>query len=508
MVREINNSNHQALPPPPGASRGKSFRGTKPQSILRTSSHRRMTPGSLHRVTPGSLHRTSSAAVVARVNPDGTITTTSRDTDLNTSMDGFSSDDDDEFALYDESAPMVSDTPGSIIGNMSRSLSKVIMDMSGHSGIQGLGTTDGSSRQLNGSGRDGVGGGPDGLDRRAAMTNLSKFQSTRSVLTLDVEWEDDNRFISFLRYIRILAPHPDEKPVKKRIRIFTWLAMVLDFLAAIVAITTYSQATTCCGEPILSIAGSLNWTVAIKVTTYVYICLILLEIIPVVRDGFPFNLLNPMIGFLITFAVFFDDSLFQAVVMWIIEAGAVSCEFYVFRLRSRSYNDRDERLQKTEREIIALRRIKKKVKKQYDMEMSRKTLDCASDDDDSLGDDSSFHDETDMEDTGGGAATDISKVRELRLLRERRLLRESQAVDRRHLRYHMIGVVVNIFLVCVSLLLIVAIGKNGGFCIVDMTAFNVFQNNQLERCYQCQGTTGTCEICNADGSSQCYYPYG
>jgi hypothetical protein len=459
-------------------------------------------------MTPGSLHRTSAGPVNARVNADGTITTSVRDTDYNSSIDEFSLDDDDmsDFGGDDIMAPIiVNETPGDIIGNLSRSLSKMVMDMSGHSGAQGLGT---SSRQLNGSGGpDPAGGG--GGDRRAVMANLSQFQSTRSVLTIDVEWEDDNRFIQFLRYIRIMAPHPDEKPVKKRIRIVTWVAMVLDFLAAVVAITTYSSVSTCCGEPILSIAGNFNWNAAIRVTTYIYICLIFLEILPVVRDGFPFNLLNPMIGFLITFAVFFGDSIFQASIMWIIEASAVACEYYVFRLRSRGYNDRQERLDKTEREIRSLRNIKKKVKKQYDLDVSRKSLDVASlDDDDSFEDGSSFHDETDMEDCGESTVTDISKVRELRLMRERRLLRQSQAVDRRHLRYHLIGVAVNIFLVCLSLLLICTIGRNGGLCIIDMTSLNVFKNDQLDRCYQCQGTTGTCEVCNADGSSQCYYPYG
>ena len=128
-------------------------------------------------------------------------------------------------------------------------------------------------------------------------------------------------------------------------------------------------------------------------------------------------------------------------------------------------------------------------------------------DDGSLLDDDSFHDETVMDDGAATTVTDISKVRELRLLRERRLLRQSQAVDRRHLRYHLIGVAVNIFLVCVSLMLICAIGRNGGLCFIDMTMPNVFKNDQLDRCYDCQGRSGTCEICDAE-VIQCYYPYG
>jgi hypothetical protein len=440
---------------------------------------------------------------MARVNKDGTITTTSsRDrpnTDLNGSMDGFNSDDGDEFALDDDddygngtaaaengdsTGPkmVLTDEPGTVLGTVSRTFSKMVIDMSGHS--NGLGSTD----------------------RRSAMAK--QFNSMRSILSMDiVDFQDDNRFVRFLRYIRVLAPHPNEKPLKKWIRILTWVAMTLDLTAAIVAITTYSSATTCCGDPILSIAGSVNWTVIIRVTTYIYLCLILLEIVPVVRDGFPINLLNPMIGFLITFAVFFDDSIVQAAVMWSIEATAVFCEFVIFRIRSRVHRERNERLNKTEQEIKSLRKVKKKVKKIYDLEVSKMSLDIGtSDDDDSILQDNSFHDETESGDAG--VPTDISNVRELRLLRERRFLRNSQNNDRVHLRYHMIGVAINIFLVCVSLLLIIAIGRNGGLCIVDMEGFNVFSNNQLERCFQCQGTSGTCEICNADGTSQCYYPYG
>ena len=50
-----------------------------------------------------------------------------------------------------------------------------------------------------------------------------------------------------------------------------------------------------------------------------YLVLIFAEIIPVVRQGLPFNVLNPLLGFAITFAMFFDDSVAEALAMWIIE---------------------------------------------------------------------------------------------------------------------------------------------------------------------------------------------
>jgi hypothetical protein len=222
-----------------------------------------------------------------------------------------------------------------------------------------------------------------------------------------------------------------------------------------------------------------------------------------------------LIGFLITFAVFFDSSVVEAAFMWVIEAGAVTCEVYIFRLRSSAYEERVKRLEKTDDEIKHLRATKKKVKQLYEsgriLNISHHSvgsaLSLSADDKDD-----SFHDETGSNDEmtigGKSAGTDISKVRENKLYRERRVLRESNANDRRHLRYHLIGVCVNCFLLGVSLLIICVISKNKGLCIVDMEAPNVFLNNQLEQCFQCQGVQGTCQICHADGSSQCYYPYG
>lgn len=200
--------------------------------------------------------------------------------------------------------------------------------------------------------------------------------------------------------------------------------------------------------------------------------------------------------------------------MWVIEAAAVACEVWIFRLRSAAYEERVKRLEKTDDDIKTLRALKKKVKKLYEsgriLNVSNHSVgSMASCEDNSV---DSFHDDTGSKDdvtTGGkSTGTDISKVRENKLYRERRVLRESTAEDRRHLRYHLIGVCVNSFLVGISLLLICVISKNKGLCIVDMEAPNVFMNNQLERCFSCQGVHGTCEVCNPDGTSQCYYPYG
>jgi hypothetical protein len=338
------------------------------------------------------------------------------------------------------------------------------------------------------------------------------------MLTVDYDPIDENRCMAFLRYIRILPATPNEKPLKRKIRIGVWVVLGLDLTAAIVAITTYRGVTMCCGEPMMNMAGDFPWGKTIEVVTYIYVFLILLEVLPVVRDGFPFNLFNPVVGFVITFAVFFSDSVVQASVMWAIEALAITGECFIYKWKSQVYEERVKRLEKTENDIKKLRALKKKVKTQFEsgraLQVSTHSLrgggiileDGSSSDDDLK---NSFHDETDLSDDGMSmsAGTDISNIRETKLYRERRLLRESNALDRRHLRYHFIGVCLNLFLACLSLMLIVSIAKNKGLCIVDMEPPNVFKNNQLERCDQCVDVEGICQICEAT-TTQCYYPYG
>jgi hypothetical protein len=492
-----------------GMNTANSYRAPgKPASILRVSSH-----GQNQRQQ--SVRGRGSGAVM--VNADGSIrhlTPTTKplldrdnsvdsfDIDNDLDDDGFANDaddDDDKNNGGTDGRAGFSAMPGMVIEGISKSL-RQIMESSSSSGL-GLGGVS--------SHYPGGGGARPGLNR-----TMSGY-STRSMLTVDYDNSEENRCMACLRYIRILPSTPNEKPLKRRIRIVTWTALFLDLLAAVVAITTYRGVTLCCGEPMMNMAGEFPWDKAIEVMTYIYIVLILMEVLPVVRDGFPFNLFNPLVGFVITFAVFFGDSIVEAAIMWTIEATTVACECYIYKLKSQAYHDRVSRLEKTERDIKKLRTLKKKVKGQFE---SGRALNVSThsmkgggfiieDDDLSDGDGNSFHDETD-DDEGMSQGTDISKIRETKLYRERRVLRESNALDRRHLRYHLIGVCVNVFLVCLSLLLIVTISKNKGLCIVDMEPPNVFKNDQLERCNKCVDVSGICEICDPDGSSQCYYPYG
>jgi hypothetical protein len=322
------------------------------------------------------------------------------------------------------------------------------------------------------------------------------FQTQRSVLSFDQAFEDDTKFKRFLRYMRLLPPHPDEKPAKKQIRIFTWSILILDFIAAMVAITTYDGVTTCCGESILSGAANIPWDSVIRVTTYVYLIAIFLEIIPVLRKGIPFNLLNPILGFAITFAMFFDDRMVEAIFMWLIEVSAIFLEFLVYRLQSKHYHERESRLVRVAKDLEPFKH--KSSRKMASAESLSDSDDEESLSGDSFGDD----DEEDPRNSGSGG----NHLRKLRLLRERRVLRQTQNTDRVQLRYHFGGVVINLSLVGISMILIISIAVNGGLCFKDMKT-SVFEPNQLEKCSACKGISGVCEVCNPDGTSQCYFPY-
>ena len=339
--------------------------------------------------------------------------------------------------------------------------------------------------------------------RSARKSSLSSDQSTRSdVMTIDREqdFQDDNHVQKALRYIRILPPRRNERPINRNIRIMTWVSLLFDMLAAFISIGTYDKTAHCCGIPILNIAGEFKWDLTIHITTYVYVVLIFAEILLVVGDGIvPFHLLNPFLGFLITFAVFFDDRILEAVIMWIIESTTVFLEVAVYRLKLRQHKERDERLEQCERELKPFSIARKKARKKRKQSIRESNDDESSESGESFSIDS-YND--DLEEP-----QDLSQVRELKLLRERRVLRQIQKEQARTLHYHLIGVAVNVSLVGIAFLLIVCVGRSGGLCILDMQPPNVFKTGQLDKCFDCKGIDGVCEVCNDDGSSQCYYPY-
>jgi hypothetical protein len=154
-----------------------------------------------------------------------------------------------------------------------------------------------------------------------------------------------------MRSLNMLPPTPDEKPIQKTQRGFIWAAMILDFIAALISITTYDGATTCCNVPIFEIASAnTNWDILFRIITYIYMTLIIIEILPVFQKGIPINLINPVLGFTITFAMFIDYHIREAVTMWVIEAIAVVFEVLVLRLKVQEFKEGEELVNAVQRE--------------------------------------------------------------------------------------------------------------------------------------------------------------
>lgn len=193
-------------------SRGQMYLApSRPKSILRNSSHHGMLSGSSHHKSIGTSSSHSSSHQ-RRVNIDLSASkhsTRSREkydgqasygSDIDSSDIESDVEDDSSFALEDPGRR--SQKPPSQIDkrNYSRSLSGLGLNSSHH-----------------------------GLSQYKAQS-----QSARSLLTIErAEYQDDSKFIRILRYIHFLPPHPNEDPIKKKIRIITWCALVCDFLNAL-----------------------------------------------------------------------------------------------------------------------------------------------------------------------------------------------------------------------------------------------------------------------------------
>eukprot|EP00531_Pseudo-nitzschia_arenysensis_P017405 CAMPEP_0116153474 /NCGR_PEP_ID=MMETSP0329-20121206/21266_1 /TAXON_ID=697910 /ORGANISM="Pseudo-nitzschia arenysensis, Strain B593" /LENGTH=1088 /DNA_ID=CAMNT_0003650389 /DNA_START=349 /DNA_END=3615 /DNA_ORIENTATION=+ len=187
------------------------------------------------------------------------------------------------------------------------------------------------------------------------------LQSNRSQMSIDKPepFENDPKWKAALRYIYLLPPYRNESKLKKKIRHFTWISMLLDFIAATVAVVQYQGSALCCGEPIYDVIMDINWDVLFRVVTYMYMCMIVAEIVPVIKNGIPFNIVNPGIGLIITFGMFFDDSIAEAVAMWVIEALAIFFEFMVYRVNARVFFETSFKLNQVDEEIEELKKKRK-----------------------------------------------------------------------------------------------------------------------------------------------------
>lgn len=275
-----------------------------------------------------------------------------------------------------------------------------------------------------------------------------------------------NAFAKCLVWLHCIPPDPEDMfGLKNWLLWAQWMALICDVGAAVVALVTFSDVTYCCGDPILDIAGGhIPWKHAIRALTYAYLALVFLEIYPVVRQGFPFNVVNPLIGFLITFAMFFDDSKTEALIMWGVESAAILCEYVLFRLKVLQIANQE----------IEIHEVGQKTK------MLRAPRDGEDPDE---------------------------PARERKKLRQRYYqLKQEQATDNTLLWYLGAGCYVNIVLALIVLVLVIVIAQGGGLCINDFEIPNPFDLNQIGRCPLCADDSELCEICTEE-TTQCYYPY-
>ena len=284
--------------------------------------------------------------------------------------------------------------------------------------------------------------------------------------------------------IGCLPENPDDVGKTKHwLLMMHWLALLCDVASAIVAVVTFQDVTYCCGEPILDMFSSFPWKTVIRLATYLYLVMIVIEVYPVIRKGFPFNIVNPLFGFLITFAMFFDDSRNQALIMWSIETIAIICEFILYRLEVRHANIK-------EKELKELREARAKA----DVENGNKSeLEkvCKV-----------------IQDVKSSNASKKPKtpVREVKDALSDEELREEKEKSKILLWYLGFGCYLNIVLSLLLLAFIIAISQGGGLCVADLNLPNPFNLDQLGRCPQCEGISGVCEVCSEE-SMQCFYPY-
>ena len=286
-----------------------------------------------------------------------------------------------------------------------------------------------------------------------------------------------------LRYFRILPPVRNEGKIKRRVRLLIWATLVLDFCVCFVSLVTYGGAVTmCCGTPTMTGTSEIDWNLFMNIIAYTYLVGILLEIIPTVREILPWNLVNPIFGSCLSFAVFVDDSKAEAISIWILELGSVVLEFLTYINLRKLYAREERRLEKLTSSISSYKRDVRERDSEL-QEMSVK-----------------------------------DEYRKNYYLRERRNLRVEHSASQRKLRYHFLGVCVNFTLLGLTLLLIILVARGGGMCKVGGEGLDLFNTDQKGRCNMCieQLKGEKCELCKDRAGDQvpseadiiqCYYPY-
>lgn len=317
------------------------------------------------------------------------------------------------------------------------------------------------------------------LQRNASKSSLFGDDTLSQDLSTDTfwiegEWDDVENpvlriLVKALVFIRCLPDaRADSTPLKLALRWLQWAALLADIAAGVVAIVTFNGVTYCCGEAILNSGGSeFPWEIVIRVLTYIYLVLIIVEVYPVVKKGIPLNLVNPLLGFVVAVAMFFDDDRKEALIMWGVETFAVLCEYGILVAKLQ------------QRDVLA--KEVKKAGKLTSRKREERARETALDPDE--------------------AEAEISRNRQ-----EYYRLKLEQKREKKLLWYLRAACYLNISLVIIFLAFVVIISYAGGLCVNGKSLPNPFNLNQLMNCPACTEIDGLCEVC-ADEVKQCYFPY-
>lgn len=285
----------------------------------------------------------------------------------------------------------------------------------------------------------------------------------------DIFWEDEEAWnipnpclrglVNVMIALRCIPERKsDSTPLKNVLRVLQWAALIADAIGAIVAVVTFSGVTNCCGEPILNQANvDLDWQLIVRILTYIYLGLVVLEIYPVARKGLPINIINPLFGFIVTVAMFFDDSKAEAFAMWSLEVFSVTCLFIILRLK-----------------VYQRKALAKEV-----LRVGKLTKDVD------------------------------APEKELKATRRQyyQLKKEQESEASFLVLLLQVGFYLNAVLVLTVLALIIMISQSGGLCFNGDEILNPFDPNQKDNCVLCAGVDGICEVCTEE-AQQCYFPYG
>lgn len=306
---------------------------------------------------------------------------------------------------------------------------------------------------------------------RTLGTVEDDFQSVQAFVDEETTEEESKQECSvtriMIRTLILLRLLPEDEENWTRIqiglRLAQWLALIPDFSAAVVSVTSFSHLVMCCGKPVVNLGDyGFDWCKLFERLTLAYLIMVVLEIYPVVRKGLPFNLINPPLGFFLTIVLFFDQGKFDAFIMWVLEALSVLFEYVVYRLKL----SQRKRLSK---EVAFVEQLAQRKQR----------------DEESQADYDEYMEEAQRLLVGMKAKADVDD----------RLIRM--------LRY---GLVLNTGLVLLILIFIILIVRAGGLCFNTAQMLNPLASDQLARCPMIVTDKMFSEVCTHE-IQQCYIPY-